>query len=51
MENLIDLKYDDRILNSLITYDNNLKFMDKIFAYGTSGFRYDENEMDRVNLV
>ena len=37
-------------LEKLSEYDSKLKFIDKQFSYGTSGFRYDEKEIDRVPI-
>jgi phosphoacetylglucosamine mutase len=38
----------ENILTTLEEYDSKLTKIDKEFACGTSGFRYDENELDRV---
>jgi hypothetical protein len=35
-------------LNKIIEYDSSLEIIDKIFSYGTSGFRYNEKELDKV---
>lgn len=49
-----DLEFDNRytsMLNKLVEYDSTLKTVDKLFAYGTSGFRYDEKELDKVSRM
>ena len=34
--------------SQLEEYDNSLDRIDKVFSYGTCGFRYNETELDRV---
>ena len=31
-------------------YDKTIPTIDKKFSYGTCGFRYNENELDKVNI-
>ena len=38
----------EKILTALEEYESKLTKRDKEFACGTSGFRYDENELDKV---
>lgn len=42
-------QYEDK-LKQLEEYDSKLPYIEKEFACGTSGFRYDENELDRVSF-
>jgi hypothetical protein len=53
MENLetSNIEFDENFNNKLLKlaeYDSKLKLIDKVFNYGTSGFRYDEKELDKV---
>jgi hypothetical protein len=42
-----DKEFEDKI-QRLKEYDCKLESFDKYFSYGTSGFRYDENLLDKV---
>jgi hypothetical protein len=47
------LEFSQELLSKfrhLEDYDKSLDNVDKIFSYGTCGFRYNENELDRVYL-
>ena len=47
-----DIEFDKNfysMMNKLSEYDSHLPQIDKVFTYGTSGYRYKENELDRVN--
>jgi phosphoacetylglucosamine mutase len=47
----IELNSDyEKILNCLEKYDSKLPIIDKFFSCGTSGFRYDEKELDKVGF-
>ncbi len=51
MENIVHLEFAkeyDVMLNKLAEYDNKLTSINKTFSYGTSGFRYPENELDKI---
>lgn len=37
-------------IHKLADYDSKLKSTGKLYEYGTSGFRYDEGELDRVKV-
>lgn len=39
------------LLKKLDQYDSTLKSFDKVFAYGTSGFRFNESELDKVKYT
>ncbi len=46
-----EIEFDDIYISKLkkiIEYDSSLETIDKIFSYGTSGFRYNEKELDKV---
>jgi phosphoacetylglucosamine mutase len=52
-ENDSQIEFTDSFLQSLKSleeYDSKLPQIDKEFACGTSGFRYDENELDKISF-
>lgn len=52
MDNEIPLEFSEELLKKfsiLEEYDKSLPVIDKRFAYGTCGFRYPENELERVS--
>lgn len=40
----------EQTLTKLNEYDSKIKTIDKVFNYGTSGFRYNEKELDKVTF-